>query len=172
MRDLLKFHCSFLILWSLVTGIVLCDRISAQEDSFAWILQETQKREGGRVVRNRTAKFELEKIGEELENMMIQLRKSGLQKNSELIQELLTDDFLGNFYLKEQKQVEKLALKTEIESFFQQFETIREAFWKVKQYYQNEAWENKALIQIKVDFRGTLKTGELYQTLASWWVLV
>lgn len=172
MRDLLKFHCSFWISWSLALGIFLTSLDWAQEDSFQWMLQEVQKKEGGRIVRNRTIKFELEKIGEELENMMIQLRKTGLQRNAELLDEVLDPEFFGNFYLNDKEKYDKVALKTHIHSFFQQFTDIREAFWKVRLYHQNEAWETKALIQIKVDFRGTLKTGELYSTLASWWVIV
>lgn len=145
----------------------------AEEDSFSWILQESQKIEGGRVLRNRTTKFELERVGEEIEPICIQLRKGGMRKNPEFFLDLFHDNYQGNFFLQDSAHYKREELGPLIQkSLDGSYETVRESFFKLRDFHENQAWELKALVRLKVDLRVVTRNKEYAHILAGWWFLL
>lgn len=136
-----------------------------------WLLQELSKLPGGQKVRNRATDFPVETISEEIKTQFITLRKGGLESDPELIASLLTSDFQGSFYSSNPALLSVPDCKLQMAEFFQKFERIREAFAKLNDFYEYEAWEHKALIDMKLDFRAVLKDKSLYSAQGNWWAI-
>lgn len=140
----------------------------------------------GEPISNSSRDYGIESLDLELKDLSAELEEAFESKNLDRIRPLLTEDFRGSTF----DGIAALAGADEIveidggeserwtdgsdeflaslQAYFDHFDVIYDAFFKVKHYYDGEVFTRRAIVKIKLDLRAMRKDDGTHQEFVYW----
>jgi len=138
----------------------------------------------GEPVTNDSDEYALESIDLGLKDLMADLEEAFEGKDAEAVGALVTDDFRGSSFgdlvevtsgvaerdsgPSENWVDEREALVRELGDFFDRFQYVYEAFFKVKEYFDGQVFTERVGCKVKLDLRGKRADGSVHQEFVYW----